>query len=83
VATATHSVRRKNRPLFEAGKLRCPHDKKLHDVLSYKRFDIPAEFSTQLNVILRCFQCGHLFSPALDQVEMDFINNSLEDQDDY
>lgn len=78
MATATHSERRKSRPLFEAGKLRCPHDKQLHDILSYKRFDLSAEFANQLNVILRCIQCGHLFSPALNQVEMDYIQEAFD-----
>jgi len=66
------------RPLFEAGKLRCPHDKQLHDILSYKRFDLPNEFATQLNVVLRCIQCGHLFSPALNSIEMNMVEEAFE-----
>lgn len=65
------------RPLFEAGKLRCPHDKQLHDLLTYKRFDLPDEFATQLNVVLRCLYCSHVFSPHLDDQEMKLIQESF------
>lgn len=65
--------RRESRPLFEGGKLRCPHDKQLHDVLTYKRFDLPYEFEKQLNVVLKCVFCGHLFSPILGIEEMKMI----------
>lgn len=67
-----------NRPLFEAGKLRCPHDKQLHDVLSYKRFDIPREFETFLNVVLKCMHCGHVFSPHLLDSEMGLIQEAFD-----
>lgn len=69
--------RRKSRPLFEAGKLRCPHDKQLHDILSYKRFDLPKEFEEQLNVVLKCIFCGHLFSPILDPAELQSIQDAF------
>lgn len=68
----------KTRLLFESGKLRCPHDKQLHDVLSYKRFDLPHEFETQLNVVLRCLFCSHVFSPHLDEQEMNLIRESFD-----
>lgn len=67
----------KPRLLFEAGKLRCPHDKKLHDVLSYKKLDLPREFQTQLNIVLRCVYCSHVFSPYLEDSEMNLIKESL------
>ena len=67
---------RQRRPLFEAGKLRCPHDKQLHDILSYKRFDLPREFETQLNVVLRCPFCSHVFSPHLNDDEMKLIEST-------
>lgn len=67
----------KARPLFEAGRLRCPHDKQLHDLLSYKRFDLPHEFETQLNVVLRCAFCSHVFSPHLSDNEMDLISGAF------
>ena len=60
--------------LFEAGKLRCPHDKQLHDVLSYKKFDLVDEFASQLNTVLRCGFCGHLFSPNLNDEEMKILS---------
>jgi hypothetical protein len=66
------------RPLFEAGKLRCPHDKLLHDILTYKRFDLPHEFETQLNTVLRCIFCGHVFSPNIDDEEMKFIREAFD-----
>lgn len=71
------SASRKMRPLFEAGKLRCPHDKQLHDLLSYKRFDLTPEFETQLNVVLRCLFCSHVFSPHLDEQEMNLIREAF------
>lgn len=67
----------KPRPLFEAGKLRCPHDKQLHDLLSYKVFDLPEEFKTQLNTVLRCVLCSHVFSPHLDTQEMTLIREAF------
>jgi hypothetical protein len=82
VSTITHSARRKSRPLFEAGKLRCPHDKSLHDILSYKNFDLPSEFFAQLNSILRCEYCGHIFSPALSPVEMNMIKEAFDNYAD-
>jgi hypothetical protein len=76
----SHDVENKRispRPLFEAGKLRCPHDKQTHDILTYKRFDLPREFETQLNVVLRCAFCSHVFSPHLNDDEMKFIEESF------
>lgn len=70
--------KRVSRPLFESGKLRCPHDKKLHDVLTYKRFDLPHEFEDQLNTVLKCIFCGHLFSPSLSSSEMLLIEEEFE-----
>ena len=49
--------------LFENGKLRCPKEKKLRDILEYGRMGVVKEFETELNTILRCV-CGHIFSPA-------------------
>jgi hypothetical protein len=70
-------TQRANRPLFEGGKLRCPHDKQLHDVLSYKRFDMTREFELELNEVLKCMSCGHIFSPALRDSEMDLIREAF------
>jgi hypothetical protein len=76
---ATEAKRGARRPLFEAGKLRCPHDKQLHDLLSYKRFDLPREFETQLNTVLRCMFCSHVFSPHLEDSEMKMIQEAFDD----
>lgn len=73
---STKPERSATRALFEAGKLRCPHDKQLHDLLSYKVFDLPKEFETQLNVVLRCGTCGHVFSPHVNDQEMKLIVES-------
>jgi hypothetical protein len=75
---STEPERSARRPLFEAGKLRCPHDKQLHDLLSYKRFDLPNEFATQLNTVLRCMFCSHVFSPHLNNSEMDLIEEAFD-----
>lgn len=72
-----YSERRKSRNLFEAGKLRCPKDKQLRDILSYKRFELSKEFQNQLNVVLRCEFCGHLFSPHLKESEMSLIEGAF------
>jgi len=74
---STKPERSAKRRLFEAGQLRCPHDKHLHDLLSYKRFDLPREFETQLNPVLRCGYCSHIFSPHLDDAEMRLIGESF------
>lgn len=74
---ASAPKRGRSLPLFEGGKLRCPHDKQLHDVLSYKRFDLIREFQTQLNVVLKCMSCGHVFSPHLTDSEMDLIKEAM------
>lgn len=65
-------------PLFEAGKLRCPHERKLHDILSYKRFDLITEFETKLNVVLRCMFCGHIFSPVMKDSEMMLVEEAFD-----
>jgi len=75
MSTAEASVR--ERGLFQDGKLRCPHDKKLRDVLSYKVLGVSPEFSAQLNPVLRCNDCGHLFSPALEPAEAALMTESL------
>lgn len=75
---STELKRNTHRPLFEAGKLRCPHDNMLHDILSYKRFDLPYEFETQLNVVLRCLYCSHVFSPHLNDSEMSLIQEAFQ-----
>lgn len=77
--TVDHRAGKISRPLFEEGKLRCPHDKQLHDILSYKRFDLPYEFQTQLNVVLRCAFCSHVFSPHLYDEEMKIICEAFDD----
>lgn len=64
-------------PLFEGGKLRCPHERKLHDILSYKRFDLITEFETKLNVVLRCMFCGHIFSPVMKDSEMMLVEEAF------
>lgn len=76
-SNSTETRKQNIRPLFEAGKLRCPHDKQLHDILSYKRFDLPHEFETQLNVVLRCLYCNHVFSPHLNDSEMSLIQEAF------
>lgn len=75
---STEPKRSAHRPLFEAGQLRCPHDKQLHDILSYKRFDLPPEFETQLNVVLRCLYCSHVFSPHVNDTEMSLILEAFQ-----
>ena len=77
----SHSIERRrheSRPLFQAGKLLCPHDKQLHDILSYKKFDLPYEFETQLNTVLRCAFCSHVFSPHLNDAEMSIIRETFD-----
>jgi hypothetical protein len=68
---------RVSRSLFEDGKLRCPHDKQLHDILSFNRFDLSREFQDELNVIIKCSFCGHIFSPALNSHEMKEIEDGI------
>lgn len=65
-------------PLFVGGKLRCPHDKRTHDLLTYKRFDLIPEFETKLNVVLRCMFCGHIFSPVIDDSEMKMVKEAFD-----
>jgi hypothetical protein len=52
------------------GKLRCPKDGRLRNVLAYKAFGIVEEFADELNPVLKCPGCGHLFSPGLSDDEM-------------
>jgi hypothetical protein len=63
------ATRRQRRPLFEAGKLRCPQDKQLHHIEDYISFDRNVEFAPELNVVLKC-RCGHIFSPGITDEEM-------------
>ena len=50
--------------------MRCPKDRQLRNVLAYKTFEVQAEFASELNVVLKCPGCGHLFSPGLSETEM-------------
>ena len=65
-------------PLFVGGKLRCPHDKRSHDILSYKRLDLVPEFEHKLNVVLRCMFCGHMFSPVMNDEEMKMVEEAFD-----
>jgi hypothetical protein len=51
------------------GRLRCPKDKQLRNMLAYKTFEVQEEFADELNVIFKC-PCGHLFSPGLSTREL-------------
>jgi hypothetical protein len=42
----------------------------LRNVLAYKAFEVVEEFSDELNVVLKCPGCGHLFSPGPSQSDM-------------
>lgn len=78
MSPSSSSLGRTPRPLFQGGKILCPHDKQLHDILSYKKFNLPREFETQLNVVLRCMFCSHIFSPHLND-EMNLIKETFND----
>lgn len=58
--TAPESVAR----LFEGGRLRCPNDGRLRAVTAYDQFDLIEQFADELNVVMRCKDCGHIFSPT-------------------
>ena len=70
VAATVEQRRQHRRSLYEGGRLRCPRDKILRDILAYRVFEVSEEFAHELNVIMRC-PCGHIFSPALttDEIE--------------
>ena len=71
VATEVRSqTDQQRRSLFESGKLRCPNDKQLRDILSYKAFDRNREFAHELSVVLKCPSCSHIFSPGLSVQEL-------------
>ena len=42
-------------------------------MLAYKHFEITPEFADELNVVLKCPGCGHIFSPGLSYGEMSII----------
>lgn len=54
--------------LVVGNRIRCPHPKdlKLRPLFAYKAFDVTAEFADELNVVLKCPSCGHIFSPGVD-----------------
>lgn len=60
--------------LIEGGRLRCPKDHQLRNVLAYKPFQIAEEFADELNVVLKC-PCGHIFSPGLSSADMRVMAN--------
>lgn len=75
-----HTVEAESRPstsLFIGGKLRCPHDKQLRHLNAYKPFEVKEQFHEQLNVVLKCPACGHVFSPALEPEEMSAMREGL------
>jgi hypothetical protein len=63
--------------LFVGGKLRCPHDKQLRHLNAYKAFEVKEQFQRELNVVLKCGACGHVFSPALEPAEMVAVQEAL------
>lgn len=42
-------------------------------MLAYKHFEILPEFASELNVVLKCPGCSHIFSPGLSYQEMEII----------
>lgn len=46
----------------------------LRNILSYKTFEVVAEFSDELNVVMKC-QCGHIFSPGLSTSELKVLHD--------
>jgi hypothetical protein len=57
------------RRLIVDGRLRCPKDGALRNVLAYGTFDVVEEFADELNVVLKC-PCGHIFSPGFSSDEL-------------
>jgi hypothetical protein len=51
--------------LIVGNRIRCPKDRTLRNMFSYKTFEVEPEFADELNVILKCPSCGHLFSPTV------------------
>ena len=42
-------------------------------MLAYKHFEINPSFANELNVVLKCPDCSHIFSPALSLDDMRII----------
>jgi hypothetical protein len=42
----------------------------LRNILSYKHFERVAEYEDELNVVLKCTGCSHIFSPGMSDEEI-------------
>lgn len=67
--------------LFVQGKLRCPNDKRLRHLTKYKPYELKEAFQDQLNVVLRCPECGHIFSPMLEPEDLELLRQTVDDGD--
>jgi rubredoxin len=56
--------------LMQGSRLLCPNCKMRRNILSYKHFQRVEEYADELNVVLKCSGCGHIFSPGMSDFEM-------------
>jgi len=47
--------------------MRCPKCERLENVLSFKALSIVERYAKECNPIVKCPNCGWLFSPAMDE----------------
>lgn len=58
--------------LIVGNRLRCPHpnDLRLRPMFAYKAFEISPDFTDDLNIVLKCPGCGHIFSPGANAAQL-------------
>lgn len=60
--------------------MRCPRDRQLRNILAYRTFEQKEEFDGETNPVVRCPDCGWIFSPGGEYREMlEVFQRSIED----
>jgi hypothetical protein len=50
--------------LIVGAQMRCPRDRQLRNILLYRPLEDKPEFTEETNAIVKCPDCGWIFSPA-------------------
>lgn len=54
----------KRTSLIVGAQMRCPRDRQLRNILAYRPLEDKAEFAEETNPIVKCPDCGWIFSPG-------------------
>lgn len=61
-------------PLVIGSAMRCPKCERVENILAYRPMRTPEKYSEELNTIVKCPNCGWLFSPG---VSIDMLHDAF------